>query len=57
MGVIFAEDETAELLNNKSGDPYSDLLATKLEATGIPPEYTNPNVLPRNLSMLLPNVL
>jgi epoxyqueuosine reductase len=53
MGVTFSEAETLELLNNNGGTPYSESLAAKVAASGIPPEYAKPNVLPRNLRALL----
>ena len=54
-GVAFTESETTELLNNK-GASYSDSLNAKLEATGLPPEYIKPGILPRNLAALLRNL-
>ena len=53
VGATFTEEETKELLSKKSNELYSDSLAVKLEKTGIPPEYSNPSVLPRNLAVLL----
>jgi len=52
-GAVFTEEETTELLNRKSGEPYSGSLSAKIEAAGILQEYTNENVLPRNLSVML----
>jgi epoxyqueuosine reductase len=52
-GITFTEEETAELLSHKTGEPYSDLLAAKIEATGwISPGLSQ--ILPRNLTVLLP---
>jgi epoxyqueuosine reductase len=54
-GVTFTENETAELLSHKTGEPYSDLLAAKFDATG----WISPGIsqlLPRNLAALLPDV-
>ena len=56
MGATFSENETTELLNHKSSEPYSDSLAVKIEATGIPPEYAKPDVFPRNIAILLQNM-
>ena len=56
IGVAFTEDETTEILNNKGDIPYTDSLTAKLEATGIPPEYTKPDILPRNLAVLIRNI-
>ena len=56
IGVVFIESETTELMNNKGDMPYSDSLVTKIEATGIPPEYAKPDILPRNLAVLLRNL-
>ena len=53
IGVSFTEEETAELINNKGDAQYSDSLSEKIEASGIPPEYSQLGVLPRNLAMLL----
>ena len=55
-GVSFTEAETTELLQHKGDNPYSSSLAQKIEASGIPPEYAKPDVLPRNLVVLLSNV-
>ena len=55
MGATFTEKETAELLNHMGSEPYSESLAAKIEETGLLQEYTNPNVLPRNLAVLLLN--
>lgn len=52
-GIAFTEEETAELLGHKSDEPYSDLLAAKIEAAGIS-AWTH--VLPRNLAVLLQNI-
>ena len=35
MGVVFSEDETAELLSLKEDTPLSDKLASKIDAAGI----------------------
>jgi len=56
IGVIFTENETTELLESKDNIPYSDSLAAKIEETGIPPEYTKQDILPRNLTALLRNL-
>ena len=53
LGATFTEEETAELLNHKGNEPYSESLSVKIEMAGILQEYTNPNVLPRNLAMLI----
>ena len=53
MGVVFTEEETMELLNNKNSTPYSYELAEKIESTGIPPEDGKPDILPRNLDILI----
>ena len=50
-GAIFDEKETMELLNNKTGAPYTDRLAEKLKGTGISSEFIEQ--FPRNLSMLI----
>lgn len=52
MGVVFSEDETAELLSLKEDTPLSDKLASKIDAAGIS-EWIK--VLPRNLAVLLPD--
>jgi len=52
MHVIFSENETTELLENKGGLPYTDSLAAKIEATGLLPEFSKPDVLSRNLVAL-----
>ena len=56
MGVAFTEEETAEILSLADDGSYSDSLAAKIEATGLPPEYSSPKVLPRNLAALLRNI-
>lgn len=48
---VFTEGETNEILNHGDNDSYTDCLAAKLKATGIPHEYIE--VLPRNLAVLL----
>ena len=53
MGGTFSEDETKEIQNLKASENYSESLAAKIEMTGILPEFTSPEVLPRNLSLLL----
>ena len=53
-GVAFTGEETAELLGHKRDEPYSDLLAAKIDATGIASNFLR--VLPRNLSVLLQNI-
>ena len=55
-GVSFTEDETIEILSNKGDAPYSESVASKIDATGIFQDYTDPSVLPRNLSVLLQQV-
>lgn len=50
-GVTFTEDETIELLTHKDDEPYSDLLAAKLDESGFNPWILK--VLPRNLAVLL----
>lgn len=51
-GVTFTEEETAEIMSHKAGEPYSDQLAAKIEAAGwITPEVSQ--FLPRNLAVLL----
>ena len=52
IGISFTESETFELVNHKGEAPYSESLAAKIGATGIPPEYSKPSVLPRNLVSL-----
>ena len=52
-GAIFTEKETIEILSNKGDSPYSESVAAKLDSTGIFQDYTDPSVLPRNLSVLL----
>ena len=54
--AIFSENETTELLQNKGGLPYTDSLAAKIEATGLLPEFTKPDVLSRNLVALFNNI-
>ena len=53
-GVTFTAEETAELLSCKSDEPYSAMLAAKVEATGISSKFSH--VLPRNLAALLQNI-
>ena len=53
IGVTFTEEETIELLNQRGDVPYKESLNAKIVATGIPPEYGRPSVLPRNLAALL----
>jgi len=53
MGGSFTEEDTMEILNLKANEYYSESLAAKIEMTGILPEFTTPDVLPRNLSLLL----
>ena len=52
-GISFTEEETSELLNTKDDGHYSESLAAKLELTCLLPEFTTPDVLPRNLAALL----
>jgi epoxyqueuosine reductase len=54
-GFTFTEKETAELLSHQAGEPYSDLLAAKIEATvWISSGFSQ--LLPRNLAVLLENI-
>ena len=53
MGVTFTEKETTEILNLKAEEHYSESLAAKILMTGIVPESTTTDVLPRNLTALL----
>lgn len=53
-GVTFTEEETTELINHKTDEPYTDSLAAKIESTGILLEYVS--VLPRNVAALLQNI-
>ena len=52
-GIVFTEEETTELLNHITGVPYTGSLATKIETIGLNQEYTNTDILPRNLAALL----
>ena len=54
--VVFTENETTELLQNKGDLPYTDSLAAKIAATGLLPEFTRPDVLSRNLAALFQNI-
>lgn len=51
--LSFTEEETTELLNHKGDSSYSSFLAEKIAATGIPPEFTDVFILPRNLAALI----
>ena len=48
--IVFSEAETTVLLNHVAGTPFTEPLAAKVEAMGIP-EYAQ--VLPRNVAALL----
>ena len=52
-GVTFTEEETAELLGHKGDEPYSTLLAAKIESTGFT-EFSQ--LIPRNFAVLLENI-
>ena len=52
-GIAFTEEETTELLNHMSGEPYIGSLAAKIETIGVYQKYINIDVLPRNLAVLL----
>ncbi|MDR2688126.1 MAG: 4Fe-4S binding protein, partial [Oscillospiraceae bacterium] len=52
-GVVFTEEETEALLNQRGDGPYPEALAAKIEATGMMPECSKTSVLPRNLRALL----
>jgi len=54
--AVFPEEETSELLNNNGDLPYTDSLTAKIEATGLLPEFSKPEVLSRNLAALLQNM-
>lgn len=51
QGLVFTEEETAELLQHKAGEAYSNLLEAKIEAIGGISDWTH--LLPRNLAALL----
>ena len=53
IGIVFTEEETIELLNHKIDESYIGSLASKIETVGIPQEYTNTDILPRNLAVLI----
>ncbi len=51
QGTVFTEDDTAEILSHKDGEPYSAPLTARLEAAGLNPDFWP--LLPRNLAALL----
>ena len=51
VGTTFEEEETLAILNRGDDESYADVLATKLNQTGIAPELSV--YFPRNLSALL----